>query len=270
MVLRLKVFRFKSQLVYVLDNLIKKGNNMENGIAIASNLEQVLLEGNLQSLNSDQKIQYYKAVCESVGLNPLTKPFEYLKFQGKEILYAGKGCAEQLRKISGISLGTPNVQHVGDLIIVSITGTDKNGRTDTDCGVLNSNGLRGDALANATMKAITKAKRRVTLSICGLGMLDESEVESIQKDDIEHKETSIRPALDFEPKAEMIIDGPIYDFSTCSEKQLAYLDKSILPKYENKPLHDMFYQFKASLGVKFSEFLVPSKPQDIVDEVVSE
>jgi hypothetical protein len=29
------------------------------------------------------------------------------------------------------------------------------------------------------MKAETKAKRRVTLSICGLGMLDESEVESL-------------------------------------------------------------------------------------------
>jgi hypothetical protein len=29
------------------------------------------------------------------------------------------------------------------------------------------------------MKAITKAKRRVTLSICGLGWLDETEIESI-------------------------------------------------------------------------------------------
>jgi len=32
---------------------------------------------------------------------------------------------------------------------------------------------------NALMKAVTKAKRRVTLSICGLGMLDETEVETI-------------------------------------------------------------------------------------------
>jgi hypothetical protein len=29
------------------------------------------------------------------------------------------------------------------------------------------------------MKAVTKAKRRVTLSICGLGMLDETEVDSV-------------------------------------------------------------------------------------------
>jgi hypothetical protein len=40
-------------------------------------------------------------------------------------------------------------------------------------------GLKGDALANALMKAETKSKRRVTLSICGLGMLDETEVDTI-------------------------------------------------------------------------------------------
>ena len=39
--------------------------------------------------------------------------------------------------------------------------------------------MNGEALANAYMKAETKAKRRVTLSICGLGMLDETEVETI-------------------------------------------------------------------------------------------
>jgi hypothetical protein len=31
------------------------------------------------------------------------------------------------------------------------------------------------------MKAVTKAKRRVTLSICGLGWLDESEIETISR-----------------------------------------------------------------------------------------
>jgi hypothetical protein len=40
-------------------------------------------------------------------------------------------------------------------------------------------GLSGEALANALMKAETKAKRRATLSICGLGMLDETEVEDV-------------------------------------------------------------------------------------------
>jgi hypothetical protein len=47
-------------------------------------------------------------------------------------------------------------------------------------GAVSIAGLKGDALVNATLKAITKAKRRVTLSICGLGMLDETEIDTIQ------------------------------------------------------------------------------------------
>jgi hypothetical protein len=49
-------------------------------------------------------------------------------------------------------------------------------------GAVNINGLRGEALANALMKAETKAKRRATLSLCGLGMLDETEVSDIPAD----------------------------------------------------------------------------------------
>jgi hypothetical protein len=37
----------------------------------------------------------------------------------------------------------------------------------------------GDVLANALMKAETKAKRRVTLSLAGLGWLDETELDTI-------------------------------------------------------------------------------------------
>jgi hypothetical protein len=52
-------------------------------------------------------------------------------------------------------------------------------RQDESIGAVNIAGLKGDVRANAMMKAETKAKRRVTLSICGLGMLDETEVDSI-------------------------------------------------------------------------------------------
>ena len=38
-------------------------------------------------------------------------------------------------------------------------------------------------LGNALSKAVTKAKRRATLSICGLGMLDETEIASIPDDE---------------------------------------------------------------------------------------
>jgi hypothetical protein len=44
-------------------------------------------------------------------------------------------------------------------------------------------GLAGPLLANAMMKAVTKSKRRVTLSICGLGgYLDETELDTLPPD----------------------------------------------------------------------------------------
>jgi hypothetical protein len=46
-------------------------------------------------------------------------------------------------------------------------------------GATSIKGLAGDNLVNAKLKAITKAKRRLTLSICGLGFLDETEIETI-------------------------------------------------------------------------------------------
>jgi len=53
------------------------------------------------------------------------------------------------------------------------------GRSTEDVGCVSIGGLKGDALANALMKATTKAKRRAVLSHCGLGMLDEAEIETI-------------------------------------------------------------------------------------------
>ena len=49
-------------------------------------------------------------------------------------------------------------------------------------GAVNINGLKGEALANAMMKAETKAKRRATLSLCGLGLMDELEVSDAGKE----------------------------------------------------------------------------------------
>jgi hypothetical protein len=54
------------------------------------------------------------------------------------------------------------------------------GRQDESIGAVSIDGLKGELRANALMRAETKAKRRVTLSICGLAFLDESEVDSVR------------------------------------------------------------------------------------------
>jgi len=152
----------------------------KNGsLATIGNFEKVLVQGDLSVLSEPERIAYYGQVCESVGLNPLTKPFEYLKLNGKLILYALKGCTDQLRKVHGISVSEPRIQFEEGLVVVSVTARDKNGREDSDIGAVALGNLQGEARANAIMKAISKAKRRVTMSICGLGMLDETEVETI-------------------------------------------------------------------------------------------
>src|SRR5215468_5913282 len=145
----------------------------------AKTLEKLLIDGDLSSLNAQERLDYYARVCESLGLNPLTKPFAYIKLNGKLVLYALKNCAEQLRKIHGVSVTAMTMQTINEVYVVSAEFKDKSGRVDQATGCVPIKGLSGENLANAFLKAETKCKNRGTYSICGLGMLDETEVESI-------------------------------------------------------------------------------------------
>lgn len=158
---------------------------MENQLATQTNLdskaiETVLLDGDLSALSPAQRVSYYNAVCQSVGLNPLTRPFDYLKLNNKLVLYARKDATDQIRNTRHVSITKIEKQFSGDLYIVTAHAQLPDGRTDAATGVVTVGTLKGDGRANAVMKAETKAKRRVTLSICGLGILDETEVTTIQ------------------------------------------------------------------------------------------
>jgi hypothetical protein len=145
----------------------------------ASIIEAVITKGDLSKLTPVERTQYYNEVCRSVGLNPFTRPFEYISLSGELTLYARREATDQLRRINGISLEVVSQEVVGDILTVHVRARDKTGRTDEDFGSVSIKGLAGEALANASMKGLTKAKRRVTLSISGLGFLDESEIEGI-------------------------------------------------------------------------------------------
>ncbi len=142
-------------------------------------IEQLVMQGDLSKLDSQQRLTYYHKVCESLGLNPYTKPFDYISLNGKLQLYARKDATEQLRSVKNISITKLEGRVVDDLFIVKATATMPNGRTDESTGAVSIGFLKGDAKANAIMKAETKAKRRVTLSIAGLGWVDETEIETI-------------------------------------------------------------------------------------------
>lgn len=142
-------------------------------------IEAVLIQGDLSRLSAEQRVEYYRRLTASLGLNALTRPFEYLNLSGKLVLYATKSCSEQLRQLHGVSITSISGQRIDDVYIVTAAATDKNGRTDCSTGAVNLAGLKAEALCNAFMKAETKAKRRVTLSLCSLAILDETEIETI-------------------------------------------------------------------------------------------
>jgi len=163
-------------------NLLRRremAENEEKGLVAQTPMEimeRVITKGDLGQLTPKERVDYYGAVCQSLGLNPLTRPFEYLKLTGKLVLYARKDCTEQLRAKHKVSISELTYQRDEDILTVTAKAMDEGGRSDVSTGVVSLAGLSGDRLANARMKAETKAKRRVTLSLIGLGWMDESEI----------------------------------------------------------------------------------------------
>jgi len=146
---------------------------------LPDNIQQVILTGDLGRLDPNERAVYYLHVCKSIGVNPATRPFEFTVLSGKTVLYAKRDCTDQLRANKKVSIQIVSREKVDDLFAVTARATMPDGRADEAMGVVAFGNLRGDPAANALMKAETKAKRRVTLSICGLGFTDESELETI-------------------------------------------------------------------------------------------
>lgn len=186
------------------------GNNIDDPVAYEI-IEKVVVGGNLAQLNPKQRVEFYAKVCESVGLNPLTKPFDYITLNGKLTLYARAEASAQLRLNHKVTVQIVQREKMGDIFVVVARAKTPDGREDEATGIVSfvypdqqkvkkgeqwvwephpkaGKPLGPEDAANAMMKAETKAKRRVTLSICGLGMPDESEVHDVQA--LEERPTS--------------------------------------------------------------------------------
>lgn len=155
----------------------EKGMTISNDAAKV--VESIVLRGDLSGLDPAQRARHYVRVCESLGLNPDAQPFAYLRLNGKEILYATRGATDQLAAIHRITREIIDGPKVMDLagtkvVMCAAKATHPNGRTETSIATLPFSDP-----ANVLMKAETKAKRRVTMSILGLALLDEMELETI-------------------------------------------------------------------------------------------
>ncbi len=156
-------------------------------------LNKLLFYGDLSSLGIAQQREYCFQLAKVMGLNPWTKPFDMITdSKGRLFVYANKGCAAQLRHTRSITLETiyEGPLKLGDKYNYGIyTVVVEAAIPDRDCpggqrkvrnvGSVSIDQLIGEALSNAVMKCYTKAIRRATLDVCGIGFPDESELDSM-------------------------------------------------------------------------------------------
>lgn len=147
-------------------------------------IDQIVATGNLEELSPEQRVVHYNNVCESLGIDHRTHPLEYMNVDDPNggrrlILYALKNCTDQLRSNRKIKITKLTREITDDMITFTAEAQDRDGITDISTGSVTIKGKRGVEVANASMAAETKAKRRVTLSIAGSGLLDETEITDI-------------------------------------------------------------------------------------------
>jgi hypothetical protein len=165
----------------------------------AAAIEKILIHGDLAPMTESQRLVYVKSLCKAMGISLLFRPFDFIKYNGKVILYTNRAGTDQLRKKHKISIKIIKREFDDGLYIVTAQATLPSGRTDESIGAIAVKGLSGLEKSNALMKGETKAKRRVTLSIMGLGMLDEVEIQ-----DALEKEAKIAQDVAIEETAEKL------------------------------------------------------------------
>lgn len=144
-------------------------------------ITSLVINGDISKLSPQQRVHYYRQFCEKLGLDPLSQPFRILKLHGKEILYCDRGGAQQLNKLHRVSHEIKARETVNSCYVVTAQASTPDGRKTESIGAVPLGNMKGEDLCNAMMKAETKAKRRATLDLLGLGILDETEVESLAK-----------------------------------------------------------------------------------------
>ncbi len=160
-----------------------------------SAIETIVIDNDLKALSPKDRWNYYCWRCESLGLDPAARPFQYIAFQGKLTLYADKGCAEQLRAKHKITTRPLPAQVVDGIYTMFVEAKAPDGRSATDMGAVPVNGLKGEELARAMKKAMTQANRRATLALLGLGAQDLEGVSGVQVlDPIAVEQTNLLPS----------------------------------------------------------------------------
>lgn len=221
----------------------------------ATALAHILATGDLAKLSNEQRVAYYLEQCRSLGLNSLSRPFDWLMLDNKLVLYPNKSCAEQLRRQHQISVRVIRREVVGDLFVCEVEGRRPNGVTDQASKYVPLTGysqargsykLTGEKLANAFAKAETGAKRRLVLSMIGLSSppdLDEMERVKVVTVDgtgrILSEATQTQRALAADPGMARTLREPIFeDMDTGPSVLGATASQAVQPAEVERPRYE--------------------------------
>ena len=151
--------------------------------------DKFILSGDVSGYSEAEKVGVLLTLCDKYDFDPIQRPFDVIRLpDGRAIIYANKTAAAIVSVRECVSLKIVDRTFVGDSYVVTVTATNNKGRSVDDDGVVALAGTRkdgtsyrltGDMLTNKMMHATTKAKRRATLSIGGLGFLSDAEAESM-------------------------------------------------------------------------------------------
>ena len=142
-------------------------------------IESLVLRGDLSGLAPKDRARFYVQVCEGLGLNPASNPLAFLRLNGKGNSSPDARCDRSSRAYPPREPRDhrrpeghrPRRDEAG---LRGVPRKHPDGRMETAVATV----PLVDPV-NVLMKAETKSKRRATLSILGLGMLDEMELETI-------------------------------------------------------------------------------------------
>ena len=116
-------------------------------------INSLILTGDMSQLKPHQQTQYYNAICQLIGISPLTQPFAIIVYQGKKTLYARKDCAQQLCNTRKISTEITKTEKDELVYTTHVRATMPDGRKTDDRGSVGISGVKGQDLANLYMKS---------------------------------------------------------------------------------------------------------------------
>jgi hypothetical protein len=140
---------------------------MDKDVSLNPEIQKVITaeNGRCDKLDPQQKEEYSGWICTVMGVSPALRPVDFIPTKNGIRPYLNKGAAELIRDARKISITSIEVTEQNGMFVVMCHVKDVSGRVDVDLGVC----MKGDEPNNALMKAVTKAKRRATLSMCRLG-----------------------------------------------------------------------------------------------------